>query len=283
MAVALAVGAMGCSGAEGNPATGDVGATSTTSAASSATITAATEPPAPATTESPTTAPPPSTEPAEPMHVLVFHKTAGFRHESIPAGIDAVERLGERQGFDTTVTDDASVFTPAGLESYAAVVFMSTTGDILDRRQQEAFEAFVRSGGGFIGVHAAADTEYDWEWYGGLVGAYFDRHPAPQEATVEIVAPDHPTMAGLPATVSRFDEWYDFRTLPGPDVTVLALLDEASYEDGGMGDPHPIMWAHEYDGGRSFYTGFGHTIESFSEPLVLDVLGRAIGWVTDSP
>jgi len=137
---------------------------------------------------------------------------------------------------------------------------------------------FVEAGNGFVGIHSASDTEYEWDWYGSLVGAYFDGHPAPQMATVEVVEVEHPTMAGLPPSFERFDEWYNFRTPPGPGVTILATLDEETYEGGTMGGSHPIMWAHENLGGRSFYTAFGHTIESYEEPLILDLLANAIRW-----
>jgi len=143
-------------------------------------------------------------------------------------------------------------------------------------------EAFVRSGGGFVGIHSASDTEYDWSWYGGLVGAYFDSHPAIQAATIRSTGTDHPAGQGLPSSFERVDEWYNFRSLPGPDVVVLARLDETSYEGGIMGDDHPIAWAQDYDGGRSFYTAGGHTIESHAEPLFRDHVKTGILWSAGS-
>ena len=221
----------------------------------------------------PMTPPPPVS-----FQVLVFHKTAGFRHDSIPAGIAAITTLGLEHGYSVEATDDASVFTESGLADYDAIVFLSTTRDILDAGQEQAMESFIEAGNGFVGIHSATDTEYDWSWYGGLVGAYFANHPATQSATIDVVEPTHPTMQGLPPSFVRFDEWYDFRSVPGPGVTILATLDESSYVGGNMGDPHPIVWAHEYDGGRSFYTAFGHTEETFSEPIVLTQLNNAILW-----
>lgn len=217
-----------------------------------------------------------------PFEVLVFHRTEGFRHESIAAGIDAIEGMGEANGFSVTDTDDPSIFTLEGLQPYEVMVFLNTTGDVLDPNQEENLQYFVRSGKGFVGIHSAADTEYDSSWYETLIGSYFASHPEPQEATVEIVSPDHPVVQGIPASFSRFDEWYDFANLPWSTVTILAELDESSYAGGQMGDPHPIMWAHKYDGGRAFYTGFGHTPESFSEPLVLDLLTNAIVWAANA-
>ncbi|HEU4895023.1 MAG TPA: ThuA domain-containing protein [Acidimicrobiia bacterium] len=214
--------------------------------------------------------------------VLVFHRTEGFRHASIEAGIAAVERLGASGGYEVTATEDPGIFTNTGLESFAVIVFLNTTGDVLDMGQQSAMEAFIRSGRGFVGVHSAADTEYDWPWYGGLVGAYFERHPAPQSAIVDVVA-SHPVVEEVDRQFERFDEWYDFRARPGQGVTILATVDESTYEGGTMGMEHPIVWAQEYDGGRSAYIGFGHTSESFEEPLVLTLLGNAIEWAGPEP
>ncbi|MFX4294576.1 ThuA domain-containing protein [Streptomyces bohaiensis] len=207
--------------------------------------------------------------------VLVFSKTAGFRHDSIPAGIAAIEQLGEENGFDVTATEDASVFTDSGLEPYDAVVWLSTTGDVLDSGQQEAFERYIQAGGGYAGVHAASDTEYDWPWYGGLVGSYFASHPHNQDATVDIEDHDHPSTEHLDDSWTRYDEWYNFQDNPRDAVHVLASLDESSYSpgNGAMGD-HPIVWCQAYDGGRSWYTGMGHTRESYSEPeFVQHLLG----------
>ncbi|MEX2251141.1 MAG: ThuA domain-containing protein [Acidimicrobiia bacterium] len=213
-----------------------------------------------------------------PLQVLVFHKTAGFRHDSIPAGTEAITALSEEHGFVVTATDDASVFTQSRLADYEVIVFLSTTGDILDASQEQAMENFIQSGNGFVGIHSATDTEYEWAWYGDLVGAYFDGHPAPQPATVHVVEPDHPTMEGLPLEFERFDEWYNFMSLPGAGVMVLATVEETTYEGGTMDELHPITWAQEFDGGRSFYTAMGHTVESFSEPLFRTLVGNAILW-----
>src|SRR5690606_18918756 len=155
-----------------------------------------------------------------------------------------------------------------------AVVFLSTTGDVLNDEQQAAFEAYIQDGGGYAGIHAASDTEYDWPWYGDLVGAYFDSHPAIQEATVEVEDHAHPSTAHLPQEWVRTDEWYNFQDNPRGDVHVLAALDEETYDGGGMGADHPIAWCHDYDGGRAWYTGGGHTSESFTDPeFVQHLLG----------
>jgi type 1 glutamine amidotransferase len=197
--------------------------------------------------------------------VLVFSKTAGFRHDSIPTGIQAIRDLGTANNFAVEATEDANQFNATNLARFKAVIWLSTTADVLNATQQTAFENYIRAGGGYVGVHAAADTEYDWAWYGGLVGAYFASHPAIQTATVRIADATHPANAGLPAAWSRTDEWYNYRTNPRSQVHVLATLDESTYSGGAMGSDHPISWCRAYDGGRSFYTGMGHTAASYGE------------------
>ncbi len=202
---------------------------------------------------------------AELTRILVFSKTAGFRHDSIPAGIAAIRSLGAANGFAVDATEDANAFTTQNLAQYQAVVWLSTTGDVLDASQQAAFESYVTGGGGYVGVHAAADTEYDWPWYGGCVGAYFASHPAQQQATVIVEDRTNESTAHLPATWSRFDEWYNYRTNPRAQVHVLTSLDESSYSGGTMNGDHPITWWHDVGAGRAWYTGLGHTIESYSD------------------
>jgi type 1 glutamine amidotransferase len=201
--------------------------------------------------------------------ILVFTKTNGFRHASIPAGLRAVRELGRRNGLGVDATEDAGAFTAANLARYRAVVFLSTTGDVLNGPQQTAFEHFIRAGGGFVGIHAAADTEYGWPWYGRLLGARFKNHPQIQRATINVTTRRHPSTVGLPRTWIRLDEWYNFQASPRPLVQVLATLDETSYSPGAgaMGADHPIAWSHEFQGGRAWYTAGGHTDESYSEPL----------------
>jgi cytochrome c len=216
--------------------------------------------------------------PARPLSVLVFSKTAGFRHDSIPAAREAMVRLANQNKWSISLTEDSTWFTAPRLATYDAVVFLLTTGDVLDADQETAFRGFIQGGGGYVGVHAASDTEYDWEWYGRLVGAYFMSHPAVQEGTVHIEDREHPTTSFLPHPWIRTDEWYDFRQNPRSRVHVLATLDESSYKGGKMGEDHPIMWCHEFDGGRSWYTAMGHTKESYQEPLFLRTLEEGIKW-----
>ncbi|GAA2516180.1 hypothetical protein GCM10010423_04570 [Streptomyces levis] len=216
--------------------------------------------------------PPAGTAHAASLEVLVFSKTAGFRHDAIPAGIDALRALGGQHDFTVTATEDAGAFTPSNLAQYEAVVFLNTTGNVLDSAQQSAFQSYVDSGGGYVGVHAAADTEYDWPYYGQLVGAWFRSHPAIQQATLRTEDRTHPATAHLGATWTRTDEWYDYRANPRPRVRVLQTLDETTYSGGSMGTDHPITWCHDQGSGRSFYTGLGHTAASYADPAFRSLL-----------
>ncbi|NOS69483.1 MAG: ThuA domain-containing protein, partial [Verrucomicrobia bacterium] len=202
--------------------------------------------------------------------VLVFSKTAGFRHDSIPNGIAAIQTLGASNDFSVDATEDSAAFTDTNLAQYQAVIFLCTTGDILDSGQQAAFERYMAAGGGFVGIHSASDTEYSWPWYGGLVGAYFSSHPAgTPQATIKVADQIHPSTTPLPKRWVRTDEWYNFQINPRGTVHVLATLDETTYSGGTMGFDHPIAWCHDYSGGRAWYTAGGHTQASYTEPLFL--------------
>ena len=220
----------------------------------------------------------PEAKPKPGAQVLVFSKTAGFRHDSIPAGVAAIRSLGRANGFSVRATEDAKTFTPKRLRRFDAVVFLSTSGDVLTPRQQRAFRSYIRHGGGWVGIHSAADTEYEWPFYGRLLGAYFQSHPAIQPATIDVVDRTHPSTRSLPARWTRTDEWYDFRSNPRGAVHVLATLDESSYSGGTMGSDHPIAWCHPFKAGRSWYTAGGHTSESYSEPLFRRHLLGGILW-----
>ncbi|MBW3127745.1 ThuA domain-containing protein [Hymenobacter profundi] len=210
-------------------------------------------------------------EPRPKPKILVFYKTAGFFHSSIPVAITALQKLGAENNIHVDTTKVGASFNQLNLAQYKAVIFLSTTGDVLNDAQQQAFEHYIKDGNGFVGIHAATDTEYDWPWYNGLVGAYFNGHPAIQLATLHVSDKNHEATAFLPDTWQRTDEWYNFKDL-NPDIRVLATLDEQSYSGGIHGDTHPITWYHTYQGGRSFYTAGGHTDESYQEPLFLQHL-----------
>ena len=210
--------------------------------------------------------------------ILIFSKTTGFYHQSIEKGMITVLDLCRDNNMIAYGTRDAAAFTPENLQQYSAVVFLNTTRDILDSMQQEAFVQYIRSGGGFVGIHAACDTEYDWPWYGKLAGAWFKRHPmGTPEATILVTDKSHPATSMLPDEWVRSDEWYEFKDI-SPDINVLAYLDETTYEGGEMGENHPFIWYQEFEGGRSFYTGCGHSPENFEEPLMQEHLLAAIKW-----
>jgi uncharacterized protein len=197
--------------------------------------------------------------------VLVFTKTEGFRHQSIEIGVKTIMELGKENHFEVTQTEDTEVFTKDNLKHYDLVVFLNTTGNVLDTDEEKAFKEFINNGGSFMGIHSATDTEYDWPWFGKLVGAYFLNHPKQTDAAINRVDSSHQSTKHLPEHWVRFDEWYNFKSI-SDDIHVLLTLDESSYEGGKNGDFHPIAWYQEFDGGRMFYTGLGHTDESYSEP-----------------
>ncbi|MFE5847066.1 ThuA domain-containing protein [Streptomyces niveus] len=218
-------------------------------------------------------APATAAQAADPAYrVLVFSKTAGFRHDSIPVGTQTIRDLGAANNFTVTATEDSNAFTTANLANFKAVVFLSTTGDVLNTSQQSALQSYVDGGGGYFGVHAAADTEYEWPHYQTLVGAWFKSHPAIQRATLKNEDRSHAATAHLGQTWSRTDEWYNYRTNPRPQVRVLQSLDESSYSGGEMSGDHPITWCHPQGNGRSFYTGLGHTQESYADPAFRSLL-----------
>ena len=203
--------------------------------------------------------------------VLVFSKTAGFRHSSIGVGRAAIRKLGEENGFSIDTTEDAAAFTSKNLSRYRAVVFLNTTGDVLDAAQQDDFERYIQAGGGYVGIHSATDTEYDWPWYGRLAGAWFNGHPGNpnvRKGTYRVLDKTHVSTEGFPDTWDREDEFYNFKSID-PGIHVLVDIDEKSYEGGTNGDHHPMSWYHDFDGGRAWYTNMGHTEATFSEPLFL--------------
>ncbi|HZB11764.1 MAG TPA: ThuA domain-containing protein [Chryseolinea sp.] len=208
--------------------------------------------------------------------VLVFTKAKGWKHTSIPSGIEAIQKLGAENNFFVDTTKDASVFNDNNLKKYHAVIFLNTTGNILNAEQQAAFERYIQAGGGFVGIHSAAATEYEWPWYNKLMGAFFSSHPmnpGTRKGVIDVTNKEHPSTAGLPDHWAREEEWYNFQSFY-PGINVLAQLDENTFEGGTNGTYHPIAWYHEFDGGRSFYTAVGHEDSSFSEPLVIShILG----------
>ena len=215
---------------------------------------------------------------AAPPRALIFTKTATFRHDSIPTAIAALQRIATEQGMQADATEDATAFTPENLARYRVVIFASTTGDVLDAAQQKAMEDFVDAGGGFMGVHSAADTEYDWPWYAQLVGAYFRSHPPGLQTTRVRFDRDGIAVQGREWKVT--DEIYNYRDNPREHVKVIATVDESDYSGGTMGDDHPIAWCHASAKGRAWYTGLGHDAALYADPVFLRHLTNGLRYAT---
>ena len=212
--------------------------------------------------------------------VLVYCKTAGYPHASIKAGIAAIQKLGAENNFGVDSTVNENKFTDENLKQYSAIIFLSTTGDFFKKDESKAaLKNYIEHGGGYVGIHAATDAEYNWQWYGDLSGAYFKAHPAQQMATLDVVDPNTIATRMLPAKWDRKDEWYHFKYV-AKDLHILLNFEESSikYKDDAeaakmkMGPNHPMAWYHDFDGGRAFYTELGHTDESYVEPLYLQHL-----------
>jgi uncharacterized protein len=224
---------------------------------------------------------------AQQFKVLLFSKTDGFHHESINEGVTAIKQLANRHTFSVDWHENAAIFNDKDLAKYAAVIFLSTTGNILNVEQKAAFEKYIKSGKGFVGIHSASDTEYDWAWYTKMVGMMFKIHPLQQTAYLRVEDSNFPGMERFPKKLLWTDEWYDFSERKADDLKILVSVDEKSYnpyakwgdkESKGMGAMHPISWYHNYDGGRSFYTALGHIPLTYSDQTFLDHLYGGIYW-----
>lgn len=224
---------------------------------------------------------------AQQFKVLLFSKTDGFHHESINEGVTAIKQLANRHTFSVDWHENAAIFNEKELAKYSAVIFLNTTGNILNEEQQAAFEKFIKSGKGFVGIHSATDTEYDWAWYTKMVGMMFKIHPQQQTAYLNVNDSNFPGMERFPKKLLWTDEWYQFGDLKANDLKILVSVDEKSYnpnakwgdnEGKGMGASHPISWYHNYDGGRAFYTALGHIPLVFSDQTFLDHVYGGIYW-----
>jgi hypothetical protein len=210
--------------------------------------------------------------------VLIYSKTNGYRHESIPLGIAAIKKLGEANNFWVDATEDSLDINDKKLRQYQAIIFLSTTGKVLGVNEEEALQKFIQKGGGFAGIHAATDCEYNWPWYVKMIGASFESHPQQQMAKLVIVDSTHLATKHLSGIWERKDEWYNLKDL-NPAVKVLIKIDETSYTGGKNGNNHPMAWYHDYEGGKVFYTELGHTNESYTEPLFLQHILGGINYV----
>jgi type 1 glutamine amidotransferase len=216
--------------------------------------------------------------PKDKPNVLVFSLTKGFHHNSISDGIVALFKLGEQNNFNIDTTTNVLSFNNPNLKKYKLIIFLNPTGtNVFDDSQKQAFKTFINSGGGFVGIHAATDFGYEWDWYGKLIGGYFESHPKIQEAKLDVVMPKDKLVKGLPSPWLHNDEWYNFKNF-NTDVKVLIKADETSYKGGKMKNDHPVSWYHIYDGGKVFYTALGHTKECYSDPVFLKHLLAGIKW-----
>ncbi|HEX7366599.1 MAG TPA: ThuA domain-containing protein [Pelobium sp.] len=211
------------------------------------------------------------------LKILVFSKTAEFRHKSIPKGIETFRYLARENNWDIDFSEDASRFDST-LFKYDVLVFLNTTGDILNDSQQEVLKDFVGRGKGFVGVHAASDTEKKWSWYSDMIGAVFSHHPKIQQAALKTANLYKPFFGKDFKERQTQDEWYNFKEAVAPYVNVLTYLDETSYTGGEMKGNHPITWFHHFDGGRVFYTGLGHVDAQYDDANFLNELTIAVKW-----
>lgn len=222
-----------------------------------------------------------------PKAILVFSKTNGYRHASIETAVKAIRDAGKKRGWEVVATENGAYFNAVCLRSYRAVIFLSTTGDFLTEEQQKAFEKYIENGGGYAGIHSASDCEYDWEWYGTLLGTRFRNHtflpyPVPRaEIMTEPVS--HPATDGLPVRWNKKDEWYNFRdNVRGkPGFRVLLTVDESTYPafwPRAMRGDHPISWTHIVGKGRMFYTAIGHNASTYRDPASMKHIVGGIAW-----
>lgn len=212
-------------------------------------------------------------------HILVFTKTEGFRHDCIPVAKKCLKNICGTNEWKFVSSEDAGIFNKEQLQKFDVVVFLNTTGDILNEAQQSAFEKYIRNHGAFLGIHAAADTEHDWFWYGNLVGTYFKSHPEIQKAEIVVKDSSHVCCNHFPKDWQPIDEWYNFKSQPHSNCQIVLELNEASYTGGEMNGNHPITWWQNYDGGRAFYTGLGHTKEIYKDPIFIQHLDSALKWL----
>jgi len=220
--------------------------------------------------------------------VLMITTTRGWHHESLHAGVVAIQQLAARNSFEVALLEDPNGFTDKYVEQFQAILFLNTSGDIFNAEEQKVMERFIKSGKGFVGIHSASDTEYEWDWYTKMVGRMFHIHPAVQTAKMKILDPKFPGLQGFADGKLWTEEWYEFGPEKVTDLTYILGVDEETYNPKadwgarakgvGMGKVHPLAWYHNYDGGRAFYTALGHLPTNFSEPAFLDHLYAGIFW-----
>ncbi len=224
---------------------------------------------------------------AKQFKVLLFTKTTEWHHESILDGVTAMRKLSQKHHFDLEWHEDATRINAENLANFDVIVFLCTTGQVLDNEQRESLKGFVQSGKGFVGVHSAADTESQWPWYGKLIGRNFIIHPPVQTAPVKVERRDFYGLEGFQDTFLWTDEWYDFGPENVSGLNYLLSINERDYDTksdwgdrkgNGMRGFHPLAWFHEFDGGRSFYTSLGHLPESYRDQRFTEHLYGGIFW-----
>jgi len=223
-------------------------------------------------------------DPSNTQTVLVLTATEGYVHkEAIPAGKELLIRLGKENGFNVLHARQSAALESVDFSSLDAMVFLCTTLDIFNSQQEALVKNYIQNGGGYVGIHAAADTEYDWPWYGQLVGAYFESHPeGTPRATLTTLETDTQFTNHLPASWSIDDEWYNY-TFQNEALIPLLNLEESSYVGGTNGNTHPITWYHDFDGGRSFYIGLGHKRTTYEDPRFIQLLQKGLVYAMGQP
>lgn len=218
---------------------------------------------------------------------LLITATQGWHHESLHYGVVALKDLAQKQEFTLDVFQNPKSFTDENLKQYNVVIFLNTTGNVFDSAQQRVMERFVQSGKGFVGIHSASDTEYDWPWYTRLVGRMFRIHPPVQTARLQVKDESFPGLQAFANGALWTDEWYDFGPEQSKGLQYILAVDESSYnpkaktpsvETTGMGAFHPVAWYQLFDGGRSFYTALGHLPANYSDAGFLQHLYAGIRW-----
>ncbi len=218
---------------------------------------------------------------------LLVTTTRGWHHESLHYGVVALKQLAIKNYFDVVLWEDPNAFTDKYLEQFQVIIFLVTTGNVLDSAQQRTMERFIQSGKGFVGVHSASDTEYDWEWYTKLVGRMFKIHPVIQTGKLNILDAGFPGLQGFANNKLWTDEFYEFGPEKIAGLNYILGVDESTYDPKvqwgenkgtGMGKMHPLAWYHTYDGGRSFYTALGHLPAIYSDEAFLNHLYAGILW-----
>jgi type 1 glutamine amidotransferase len=223
--------------------------------------------------------------PDDGKRVLAYTRALGDRHDdALAAATQALPARLEAEGLVVDFTEDPAKFTGDNLRRYHAVLFLYTSGDdILDAAGKASLEDYVRLGGGWLGLHSAAETETAWPFYKTLLASHAADAAAPQQATVTLALPSHAALRNVPPEPwVASDEWYNFASNPRTvlSVDVLATVDETTYSGGTMGDDHPVIWAHERFKGRVLFTGLGHGPERWQEPAFVEHIASGVRWVT---